>query len=304
MTFMTHQNSNTQVKHEQGSGEQCTPWLAVVVLYKIRLSDSRTYQSLMNSWLTIRVGERKMRLLVYDNSPEDYQEAETSFSAQLAAGFEVKYIRDTANPGVSKAYNVGAAFARSAGLDYLMLLDQDTQLPNDYLPCVATALASDEGHQLICPVIKFNDRVISPAGFFLHRSVTLKQVKAGVNILKKMRPINSGLIIKLDLFEKVGGYDEAFSLDYSDHYFIHKLKAHWQYLFVMDCDVNHSLSSNELVPLPQFYNRFETFLKSTRAYMRKTNQVYSFFWLAVYILKRSVMYRTTGILRYAIRNYK
>lgn len=86
----------------------------VMVLYKCKLSESRTYQSLLKE------ADGLKHFMVYDNSPMSYEQDAT----QMPEG--VTYIRDTSNSGLSIAYNKGAAKAKELGFSHILLLDQDT----------------------------------------------------------------------------------------------------------------------------------------------------------------------------------
>jgi GT2 family glycosyltransferase len=95
-----------------------------LVLYGCGLRNTRSFAVLR------RAAEKRggaVRLFVQDNSP----------LAALDAGFiegfgGFSFVHDPANPGVSRAYNRALDYAEKSGSEWLLLLDQDTELPEDY----------------------------------------------------------------------------------------------------------------------------------------------------------------------------
>ena len=82
--------------------------LCVIVLYKCKLENSKSYQSLLQN--------NEETIFVYDNSP----------ISQEVHGENIVYIHDSQNGGLSVAYNKAAQYARCNRFDWLLLLDQDT----------------------------------------------------------------------------------------------------------------------------------------------------------------------------------
>ncbi|MBT8148199.1 MAG: glycosyltransferase, partial [Gammaproteobacteria bacterium] len=107
-----------------------------------------------------------------------------------------------ANQGVSKARNYGVA--RSSG-DWLAFLDSDDEWLPDKLQRQMTALQQQPDYQL-CHTEEIwirNGRRVNPM---------TKHAKAGGHIFENCLPLcaisPSSVIIKRDLFEQVGGFDE------------------------------------------------------------------------------------------------
>lgn len=181
----------------------------VMVLYKCKLSESRTYQSLLKE------ADGLKHFMVYDNSPMSYEQDAT----QMPEG--VTYIRDTSNSGLSIAYNKGAAKAKELGFSHILLLDQDTLFAantwktyNDNLDfngIVAPLMITDQG-------VPFSPTDVT--------GLMSKAVKAvpGDYSLFKYNVANSGICVPLDIFERVGGYDLNVYLDYSDNQFLRRVR--------------------------------------------------------------------------------
>src|SRR5690606_15818190 len=97
------------------------------------------------------------RIYVYDNSPNIDEEA-------IANPF-VFYVHDNKNPGVSKAYNEGAKFAKDNGKNWILLLDQDTQLPEDFLRKIEENIHEYPPCQLYAMRLYSNTVLLSPSGY-------------------------------------------------------------------------------------------------------------------------------------------
>ena len=98
--------------------------IAIVVIYNMELAHSKTFQSLNKA---LKKKNQILDLMVYDNSPNKQFHSE---EFQLES-FQVFYVSDINNPGVSKAYNTGFKRAESMGKKWMLLLDQDTDFPEN-----------------------------------------------------------------------------------------------------------------------------------------------------------------------------
>src|ERR1700723_2532275 len=99
--------------------------LAVIVRYKMPLCDSQTLSSLAAALNSDPGLKDCVEVLMWDNSPERLRERET--------GFPCRYEHAARNAGVSGAYNGALGIAANLGCPWLLLLDQDTILPHDFL---------------------------------------------------------------------------------------------------------------------------------------------------------------------------
>jgi rhamnosyltransferase len=211
--------------------------LFVIVLYKIKLEQSATYLSIVNS---LNETEFNMDLLVYDNSPD----ADKCLFGDVSK-LNITYIADKANSGVSKAYNTGADLAAKMNKKWLLLLDQDTNFPVQTITEYLSAIDKYSGEKLFTPIMFADQKnIISPCYFKFMRGFAARHVEAGVNSLNKYSIINCGMCIDLKSFYKNGGYNELLKLDFSDHEFIRRFKKNVTNRFVViDLKVKHHLST-------------------------------------------------------------
>ncbi len=198
--------------------------LIVLVLYKQKLQETASYQSLMAAWPSSTC----MKLLVYDNSPA------AQFIDQTLDRPLFQYIHDPSNPGVGKAYNVAANMAREEGYRWLMLMDQDSTFPVNIFDEYAASIQAFP-HVLIFGPRLFDDRgLLSPFGRGKTSGRRLGKISPGLHSLSDVAIINSGLLIDVGAFHQSRGYDERLPLDFSDINFISRFSKISTDLVVVD----------------------------------------------------------------------
>lgn len=183
--------------------------LFVIVLYKCKLEECHTYQTLLKDI------ESSEDLFVYDNSP-------------MAQNTDIKvgqYIHDTNNSGLSVAYNRAAEYAKENGYTWLLLLDQDTTFPKGALREYKKAILEHPEVHMIAPKHKISTGLyISPTKYKNFISEEQSEVLDGMVSFDDACPINSGIMVDTESFFKAAGYDESVYLDFSDISFIRRFK--------------------------------------------------------------------------------
>jgi GT2 family glycosyltransferase len=146
--------------------------IAVLVLYKIDLNDSTTFNSLQKS---LSITNSTLDIIVYDNSPTSFFNKEKYDNVKQ---FNIFYINNKSNPGVSTAYNVAAKIARSKNKKWLFLLDQDTFFPYDTFKTYSNAIVSMSNIMVFAPILKSSRGIfISPSRYKFHRGFPPKNIK-------------------------------------------------------------------------------------------------------------------------------
>lgn len=162
-----------------------------------------------------------MDVFIYDNTPEKQYDHE-SFTWN---NFNVFYVHNPANPGLSKAYNNGAAKAAVLQKEWLLLLDQDTTFPEGYLEETRAAVTANSDISLFVPLLKLKNGVLfSPCINKHKRGYPAGSLSSGRYDLWKYAPVNSGMFIRLSLFDMVGGYNEKVKIDFCDFQFLDKVR--------------------------------------------------------------------------------
>lgn len=231
--------------------------LSVLVLYKTRLEDSKTFISFGNS---LKARNLRMDIAVYDNSP-------TPMAADaecITEPWTIHYLHDKTNPGVSKAYNKGLEIARKLNKKWLLLLDQDTSFPQNAVVEYIKAVQKNPDIHLFAPIVRSRNKIISPCIYFLNKGFALHRVKAGVSHFKRRSLINSGILISAEAYEKAGGYNEKIRLDFADHFFIEKYKAVYNRFAVIDLKCLQDFSSDQQLTMSSALIRFSFYCEGAR----------------------------------------
>jgi glycosyltransferase involved in cell wall biosynthesis len=183
----------------------------------------------------------RMDIVVYDNSPTPM----VTESECINDNWTIHYIHDKTNPGVSKAYNTGFRIAKKLHKNWFLLLDQDTFFPENALVEYSKAIQENPGIFLFAPILISNNRIMSPCKYFLHRGYSVKKVKHGVCNFSMNSLLSSGMLIYVEAFKRVGGYNEKIRLDFADHSFIERYKAHYNYFALINLRCSHGFFGNQ-----------------------------------------------------------
>lgn len=197
----------------------------VIVLYKQNWCDipSRTC-------IETLVLEHEIEVLVYDNSPK--KQEDPFFDAQT-----VTYIHNNANPGLAVAYN--QALALAASCDWLILLDQDTQVSLDFFEKVVQVHPDEQVVSLV-PLIYSGEQQISPV--FSNRYVSKNSQYPKQGIHSQLMAINSASVLKVRFLKEIGGFNQAFPLDFLDHWLYWEINNEGKKVQILPIALQHSLS--------------------------------------------------------------
>ena len=275
--------------------------LIVVVLYKTELYNSITYQSLEKSLQKSQL-RQKADLLVYDNSPVGN---DLIWESKEEKHFNISYIHDPSNPGVSKAYNKAADLANAKKKTLLLVLDQDTNLPNDVLFRYAHDVKSFPNFPLYAPQIYSEGLLYSPCRYIFQKGSNLLGIEAGVHLTKNRSVINSGLLVDLAAFHQVSGYDEEVQLYFSDHVFFDRIKRHFPKFVIVNCQLEHELSSVDYRDLPTALTRFAYYCRGARQASRNNVLLYANHGIMVGLRSLVMSYRCRSLdfVNVFIRNF-
>ncbi len=236
--------------------------LVVVVLYKQSPEQSRTIQSL------VPVFERNpsligpVHVLLWDNSPVPASQVSLPFPFDLRHGGR--------NVGTSGAYNYALELAESAGCPWLLLLDQDTTVSEEFLSTMMRY--SEQFRQTpevaaVVPFIFSHGTLVSPRRLLSFNRV--RQIPATFSGLCKDKAyaVNSATLMRVTALREVGGYSEEFWLDLSDVYVFQALHRKGKYMHIAgDLRVEHSIASmdfdKEMSP-----ERYRNFMAAESAYI-------------------------------------
>lgn len=261
--------------------------LFVIVLYKRKIEDSETYNSLVEE--AHRHG-CTLNAYVHDNSPEPQNLNSNDFFNILV------YDHDSSNSGVSRAYNNAAKYANSNKIDWIVIFDQDTTLPLGALAEYEKSLdQSTPEDKILAPILKDGDRVVSPCRYILHRGFHLNNVPSEMVRLKNISFLNSGLVIKSDFLTSVGGFDEEL-FDYSDHDFFYRISKFLDKVTLIDICLEHSLSSGVNEKSAATINRLKMLKLASIRMSKKYGSLFPLIWFYFRCAKLVVLNRDISYL--------
>jgi len=211
----------------------------VMVLYNCELKKSKTFQTFLKHKKRVDDLNLKYDFIIYDNTMEKQN------ISQEYQGDSFSYVHDPRNLGIGAAYNYAWEKSRKNGNEWLLLLDQDTTLKEEYLSQI---FRKDKQHfnpdiVAIVPQILSNGILVSPlpSNKISRKKATEKMLDEGVPSYP-LTAINSGAMIKVNFLTKIGGFNKEFPLDYLDHWLFHKIQSLGYNTYVISSVLEHELS--------------------------------------------------------------
>lgn len=261
-----------------------------IVLYKEELQNSVTFISLVDSVLiNVKNSNEKVSILVYDNTPRSIREKENR-EYIYNENIEIHYFTENQNKGLPYAYNFFADRAGKLGKEWVVLLDQDTELPKDFF---AKYLQADDEKMVHCPLVLSNGSLMSPSYYKNYRSSLMEVPRKSSISLKNVSCINSGLMVNVDFFQKIGGYNSKLFLDFCDHDFIDKIKKNKiDQLGIIETRLIQEFSAVTNTKEQALY-RYSLFLKDLNEYKKGKSIMVIFFMVDLpRVLKLTFQYKT------------
>ena len=209
--------------------------MPILVLYNTRLCHSATYKTFVTSSRPSMLDPAS--IAVYDNSP--IPQVNTDEEADLLA-----YKHDPANRGLAAAYNWALDIAKARGISWLLLLDQDSTLPSQFLESCLVQISLHSRNDdvvAIVPVIRSGGSVISPMRVGFGRLKSLTHSSFGIQN-EEITAINSGAAIRCEFVRSIGGFNRAYWLDCLDHWLFHQIYASGRKVTITNCILDHKLS--------------------------------------------------------------
>lgn len=214
----------------------------IIVLYKVRLGESPAFCSL------VKILSKHIKplpfCLVYDNSPTQQFDSDNNYTVN---NIPIYYIHNSTNPGISEAYNKGLEVATNLNKKWLLLLDQDSKLPDNYIEIFINSLKKYNNYKITAylPKVKVNDRVISPAKVKNSGRVVLfknSKVVSYEGLYKNLSAINSGVFISIKFMNYINGFSPNYPLDMLDHWLFKHIALNNLNVIVMPTYIEHDLS--------------------------------------------------------------
>lgn len=227
--------------------------LISIVIYNKKISDLTILKKIPN---------KNIDIFIYDNSklPQEIPTFEN---------VNIYYEHDANNSGVSRAYNQAYKKAKELNKTLLLVLDQDSSFEFSFIEQYMKMYKEYKNDYIYAPIVcdEKKTKIYSPA--FLNNFVGKVQsfekfVYEERYSLVDKSVINSGLMIPLEMFEKIGGYNEKLRLDFSDIYFIEKYKELNSKIVLVNVYLKHSISGDEGKDFFREHNRFRYYCSASK----------------------------------------
>jgi glycosyltransferase involved in cell wall biosynthesis len=237
--------------------------LAVIVRYKTPLDCSETFLGITKALQQDSELATAFRVFLWDNTPQGLEQPD------LPAGFE--YGHSGENLGVSGAYNRALKVAERYGCPWMLLLDQDTSVTDEFLRrmlAYSKTLQPTPEVGSIVPFVRSHGKLVSPRRLLSFNRVP-PQIDRSISGLYRGSGygVNSGSLLRVSCLREAGGFSEEFWLDLSDVYIFQRLYERKRYMYIAgDVELQHVIAGmnfeQEMVP-----ERYQTFLAAENAYM-------------------------------------
>lgn len=235
----------------------------VIVLYKLSVSESLSYKALKRN--IRKFNGMEIKVLLYNNSPE----IEIPFSND----YDVFVPQE--NKMLAGAYNYALSEASSEGYEWLLLLDQDTELTDEYFDKLCEFLSSESSlnFDVAVPILNKDNLTLSPESYSMHnpywtnRKITSNLMVSSLSKSEIFVAFNSASLLRVSLLNSVGGFGDEFPLDMLDHYYYYKLNKARARFFILSTVIQQNLSVLDKNN-PMSINRYQIFIESNSRYAR------------------------------------
>lgn len=214
--------------------------------------------------------------------------------AMFGRGNEITIINNKKNLGFAAGVNVGIRYCLKQKFDYVMLLNNDTHLDKAVLVPLVMFLQAHPEVGIVGPAIEFyknNEKIYDLGGNLnaVFGRTNHTEVKEIINTTPRITTYITGacMMVKTDVIEKVGPFDEQFFLYYEDVDFCLRAKQRGFASYVLPSVViSHSLSKSvgKVSPLA-IYHQTKSAVLFGKKYCRRT-RIFNL----LFILAQSVLF--------------
>ena len=222
-----------------------------------------------------KIKEQVAKLVIVNNGINNSQKSNI---IRLVNRNEILFIDLESNQGISKALNRGCLLLKKYGFKHAILFDQDS-LVSENLVFTYIILSKEKNCGLVGPQIipknvkldniknKLKYLVPSETFCFKREYVSERPLRVLVNI-------TSGSLINLDIYDKIGGFNEDFFIEFVDNEYCLRLNSYGYDIYVHDKTVMfHEYGNQKEV---KFMGRsfFPTFHPPLRYYYLTRNRIF------------------------------
>lgn len=159
-------------------------------------------------------------IVFVDNSPTPQAQTDNQNWLKNLNQSNCHYVSLGDNLGIATAQNKGIEYAKNNGFDFVLLLDQDSVLPNNMVQNLFLSYQvlthTEKKIAVVAPC--FIDEKTQQYSKIFKRSRYLpkKIIPTGEKVIEVDYAIASGSLIHLDVFSQVGGLNDSLFIDWVD----------------------------------------------------------------------------------------
>lgn len=274
---------------------------AILIVYNRKVEETKTFNSLLRNRAKTPAAFKDLNLVIYDNSPEAQR------PDPAAIPFEHEYVHSAENKGLAAAYNYALGKAAETGRGWLLLLDQDSDLPDDFIGDLSRELPlieKDPAVSAVVPKMRYKDEYFSPSkDLFGGTARPIDMEHRGVCDFK-VYAIGSACAIRVSFLQSIGGFDEFYWLDFLDRWLFSVIGAKGGKVYVTDSVVDHELS---ILNYDKFMTekRYANILRYETVFMREQKPAAERFVYYLRLVKRVAwLFFTAGNKNYSLMTLK
>ncbi len=210
--------------------------LSVVVICNRKVEKAQTVISLVKAFRNNPAAFKTFELVIYDNSLD-------SQVLPLGIPFPCEYKHDPKNGGLAAAYNYALQRAVAEGYDWLLLFDDDTSVPVDFIEKFDSISSKvPDNVAAIVPKVYYKGRYFSPYKVLfgdIHRPVD--ENSTGICDYE-ISAVGSGTMLRTSFMQNIGGFNETFWLDCQDSWIFHFIYLKGRKVYIASVKIEHELS--------------------------------------------------------------
>lgn len=242
------------------------------------------------------------RIVFCDNSTDAGIKSANKISVENSNCENFFYQDMHGNKGLPKAYNAAINILKPSANDFIVILDQDTEIPTGFIEKYENFISRNPVADIVCPIVLDSVGVMSPS---FSNGLKFKHIKSIEDVNQKNIAgysfINSGMCIKGSVFEKVK-YDENLFLDFVDHDFILSVKKeNLKIAICFDVIFKQNFSGVTKNSYKQDFSRFSIYTNDAKVFYRKWfNKNYKFI-LLPRAIKLCILHKNISFLIFLIK---
>lgn len=238
--------------------------IILCVLYNKKCISSNTINTFINSKIH---NYENVELHIWDNSL-NLEIAE--FNKSYIYDHDIYYHTSGKNKALSIIYN---DFINKYKDDYLLILDDDSEINDKYIDEVIKLLNNDIFYVGVPKIISQLGEMYSPAKFGLVKGKHFKSIHCGFH--NNLTAISSGIIINCNkIITKEVLFDENLNLYGIDTDFFVSLNKKQIPIYVLDVNINHDLSIFNVEAKKTKKYRFLNMMKANLYISKKRGSLY------------------------------